>query len=322
MSAPLQPRRRLSRRRTLMALAVAGAFTATSFGLAYGQGADAGTHTAPAAAKAPAADALPTPDHTVVVIFENHDYKKIIGSKNAPYINQLAKGGGNLTESYGLATKSQPNYMQLFSGGNQGVKDNGCYDAGFSGKANLGSELIAAGKTWASYNEGLPKTGDTTCKEGDYARKHNPWFAFKNVPRDTAYTFKDFPKDFSKLPKVSFITPDLCSDMHDCSVSEGDSWLKDNLSAYAEWAKANNSLLVTTFDESVGDGPQHISTVFYGAGVKAGSTTDKEYNHYNVLRTLEDLSGLKTHAGKAAESEPITGIWETGSGTSTPTPSS
>ena len=43
--------------------------------------------------------------------------------------------------------------------------------------------------------------------------------------------------------------PNLCSDMHDCSVSTGDTWLKNNLGAYATWAKTHNSLLVVTFDE-------------------------------------------------------------------------
>jgi hypothetical protein len=33
------------------------------------------------------------------------------------------------------------------------------------------------------------------------------------------------------------------------------------------------------------------------------------YDHYDTLRTLEDLAGLTTHAGAAAGASDITGIW-------------
>src|SRR5438270_392857 len=67
------------------------------------------------------ADLLPVPDHVVVVIEENHSYSSIIGNSMAPYINQLAKTGALFTNSYGIEHPSQPNYLQLFSGSNQGV---------------------------------------------------------------------------------------------------------------------------------------------------------------------------------------------------------
>ena len=38
---------------------------------------------------------VPTPDHVVVVVFENHGYSQIIGNSNAPYFNSLANGGAN-----------------------------------------------------------------------------------------------------------------------------------------------------------------------------------------------------------------------------------
>ncbi|WP_399208222.1 hypothetical protein [Streptomyces sp. SLBN-118] len=59
--------------------------------------------------------------------------------------------------------------------------------------ANLGQELIAAGKTFATYNEDLPSEGSTACTNGQYAQKHNPWFAFKNVPLAGGKTWAQFP---------------------------------------------------------------------------------------------------------------------------------
>ncbi|MEU4094036.1 alkaline phosphatase family protein [Streptomyces sp. NPDC026673] len=288
-------------RRSVTALASALGVAAASLGLWAGLGGSETAH---------AAGSVPNPDHVVVVMFENHAYSQVIGSSSAPYINNTLKAGGaSLTQSYGVTHPSQPNYLQIFSGGNQGVTDDSCYTPGFSSKPNLASELIAAGKSWASYNETLPSQGSTTCSSGDYARKHNPWFAFSNVPTSTAKTFAQFPTDFTTLPKVSFVVPNLCSDMHDCSVSTGDTWLKNKLGAYATWAKTHNSLLVVTFDEDNRLSGNKIPTVLYGQPVKAGSSSATTYNHYNMLRTLEDLAGLTTHAGNAASASDITGIW-------------
>jgi len=169
------------------------------------------------------AAAMPTPDHVVVVVMENHGYPQVIGSSSAPYINSLKTGGANLTASHAITHPSQPNYLALFSGGTLGITDDSCYTPGFSSAANLGSELIAAGRSWRSYNEGLPSQGSTVCTNSatKYARKHNPWFAFSNVPTNTAYTLAQFPTDYTTLLKIAFVTPNLCSDMHDCSVRPG-----------------------------------------------------------------------------------------------------
>ena len=269
----------------------------------------AGLWTAAAGGNAQAAGAVPTPDHTVVVVLENHAYSQVIGSSSAPYINSLKSGGANLTQSHAITHPSQPNYYALFSGATQGVTSDACVKIGFSSAANLGSEVTAAGKTWGSYNETLPSQGSTVCSSGKYAQKHNPWFGFGNVPTSSAKTFAQFPTDYSTLPAMSFVTPNLCSDMHDCSVSTGDTWLKNNLGAYATWAKTHHSLLVVTFDEDNSLSGNRIPTVFYGQVVAAGSSSATTYNHYNLLRTLEDLAGTGTHAGQAASAADIAGIW-------------
>lgn len=290
---PHHRRLRLHRRHSL-ALATAFGLAATSLGLW--------------ASDSTAAPAVPTPDHVVVVVFENRAYDQVMGSSSAPYINSLAAGGANLTASYAETHPSQPNYYALFSGDTQGVTDDSCVDPGFSEEPNLGSELLAAGRTWASYNESLPAEGSTTCESGKYRQKHNPWFGFGNVPTSTAHTFGAFPKDYTTLPTVSFIVPNMCSDMHDCSIGTGDTWLKNNLKSYADWAKTHNSLLLITFDEDNRLSGNRIPTVLYGQQVKPGSTSDTTYNHYDVLRTLETMYGLP-HAGNATNGKDITGVW-------------
>ncbi|MEE1783290.1 alkaline phosphatase family protein [Streptomyces sp. SP17BM10] len=288
------------RHRALTALAAALGLSAGSLGLWAATG-DAAADTAAA---------LPTPDHIVVVVMENHAYSQVIGSSKAPYVNNtLVAGGATLTQSYALTHPSQPNYYMLFSGSSQDVVDDSCVDVGTMQAPNLASELLATGQTFASYNEGIPAVGATDCRVDNYAQKHNPWFGFGNVPTSTAYGMDAFPTDFTTLPKVSFVVPDLCDDMHDCSVGTGDSWIRTNLAAYADWARSHNSLLVMTFDEDNKLSGNRIPTVVYGAHVAPGSTTSTSYNHYDVLHTLEDLAGVNAHAGNSAGANDITGIW-------------
>ncbi|ARP69937.1 acid phosphatase [Streptomyces pluripotens] len=286
-------------RRARTAVASAAALAAAAAGLWVGLGSES----------AHAAGAVPSPDHVVVVVFENHAYSQVIGSHKAPYINSLKSGGANLTQSHAETHPSQPNYFALFSGSTQGITDDSCYAPAFTSAPNLASELIAAGRTWASYNESLPSQGSTVCSSGEYARKHNPWFGFSNVPTSSAKTFSQFPSDYTTLPQVSFVIPNLCNDMHDCSVKTGDTWLKNNLGGYATWAKTHNSLLVVTFDEDNRLSGNRIPTVLYGQPVTAGSSSSTSYDHYDLLRTLEDTQGLSTHAGNAASAQDITGIW-------------
>ncbi|WP_411133603.1 alkaline phosphatase family protein [Streptomyces sp. C10] len=255
--------------------------------------------------------ALPSYDHVVIVVFENKQYGEIIGNSQAPYLNQLAQDGAGLTGMKALTHPSQPNYFNLFSGATQGITGDGCYTAQSLSAPNLAQELIAAGKTFASYNEGLPSEGSTTCSSGRYAQKHNPWFAFKNVPVTTGKTFAQFPKDdFTKLPTLSFVIPDMCNDMHDCAVGSGDTWLRNNLDSYARWAKDHNSLLMVTWDEDNYLGSNRIATVFHGAHVKQG-TVGGAYNHFSLLRTFEDMYGTG-HAGNAATATPVTAVFDTG----------
>jgi len=260
-----------------------------------------------AAPSATATAGVPRPDHVVIAVFENKKANAVFGSSSAPYINSLAAGGAKFTQSFAIEHPSGPNYLDLFSGGNQGVTDDSCPHT-FS-TANSGAQLIAAGLSFTGYSEDLPSAGSTVCTSGGYARKHNPWVNFSNVPASSNQPFSAFPTDFTQLPTVSWVVPNLCNDMHDCSISTGDTWLQNHLDAYAQWAKTHNSLLIVTFDEDDGGGGNNIATLFYGQQVKTG-TYAEHVDHFDVLRTLEDMYGLP-YAGAAATSTPITDCWTT-----------
>jgi acid phosphatase len=277
---------------------------------------------------------LPIYDHVVIVVEENKDYDQIIGNPKAPYINEtLRKEGANFTQMFGEEHFSQGNYFWLFSGSNQNVGFHDEIPTKQITAPNLGEALIAKGRSFKGYAEDLPAIGSTE-KVGNgihklYARKHVPWISFGNVPNgqtvDTSSNlrFEDFPSDFSSLPTVAFVIPNLENDMHNGdikhSIPRGDAWLKNHLDAYYQWAKTHNSLLILTFDEnddekketgltdpfiqptnqSRKDKQNRISTIFAGAHIKAGNyPEDKGITHVNILRTLEAMYGLPKAGGQ------------------------
>ena len=255
------------------------------------------------------ASAIPTPAHVVVVMEENHSYSDIIGNtSSAPYFNSLATSGALITASYAVTHPSEPNYMALFAGSTFGLSSDAC-PVSEGSTANLGSELLAAGDTFVGYSEGLPSTGSTTCTSGNYARKHSPWINFSNVPSADSVAFTKFPTsaNYASLPTLSFVIPNLQDDMHDGSISKADTWLKNNLSAYATWAKTNNSLLIVTWDEDDYTESNQIPTIVVGQSVKTG-TYDETVDHYNLLATLEQMYGLSP-VGNSSGAAAITDIW-------------
>ena len=274
---------------------------------------------------------LPVYDHVVIVIEENKNYEEIIGSGSAPYINgTLAAEGANLTRIFGEEHNSEGNYFWLLSGSNQGV---GFVDGIPDSRRNphypftapnLPQELIAAGRSFKGYSEDLPAIGDTTSRHDLYARKHVPWISFANIPHgarveDSSHLrWTDFPSDYSRLPTVAVVVPNLINDMHDGpvaqSVPRGDAWLQKYLDGYYQWARTHNSLLILTFDEN--ENPLHIHqltdpasveecrqnripTLLAGAHVRHGEFSEgKGVTHVNLLRTLESMYGLEPCGGQ------------------------
>jgi len=292
---------------------------------------------------APVAAGLPRPDHVVIVFEENKGYSDVIGSSNAPYLNSLAKQGALLTNYYGLHHPSQPNYLEFFSGSNQGVCNDTCSTAQFSGPS-LGGNLIKKGLTFVGYAEdlaGAPNhaSWNSTCTNCYYALRHAPWIYFKDVPASASLDFTSFPwadEGFAKLPTVSIVIPNLIHDMHSLPPSatpsnpipleatNGDVWLQRNLDAYAQWAKQHNSLLIVIWDEDsstyhypancsqgINTTPpnNHIPAILVGSMVKTNSTSTQQYTHYDLLLSIEDMYGLPAIGG-SQNAKDIGDIWK------------
>jgi hypothetical protein len=242
-------------------------------------------------------------------MMENHNYDEIIGVSSAPYINNtLAAQGALMTNSFAIEHPSEPNYLDIFSGSNQGVTDDTFPPPGSPYTTpDLGGELIKAGFTFGGYSEDMPSVGYTGDGPYGYAGKHNPMVDFADVPAADNMPYAGyFPTDFTKLPTFSFVVPNLVDDMHDGTVSQGDTWLKNNIEPYRQWAQTHNSLLIVTWDED-DNGNNQIATIFDGQMVKQGQYS--EYlDHFGVLRTIEDMYGLP-YAGASATATTISDIF-------------
>jgi acid phosphatase len=176
--------------------------------------------------------------------------------------------------------------------------------------ANVASELLRAGKTFTGYAESMPNDGFTGCRSGRlYARKHDPWVDFSNVPASVNRVYRGFPA--GDVSSFVWITPNLCNDMHDCSTRAGDAWLAKNLPPIVAWDAANDGLLIVTWDEADPDasGTNHIATLLLGPMIQAGRGDAQNVDHYAVLRTIETIFGLPC-IERECRSAVISGIWK------------
>jgi acid phosphatase len=249
--------------------------------------------------------------HVTVVIMENDSYEQIIGSSAAPYTNSLARANALFTNSHGVTHPSQPNYLALFSGSTQGVTSDTC-PVSF-GAANLATELLSHGLTFQGYAENWPSSGNPcygtySSSVGShylYWRKHIPWSDFTNVAYRTYGHLYSGPGAVL-AGTVNFVVPNICDDMHDCSIAAGDAWLSKNVPAIQNYDSTHNGLLIVTFDEGEYSSTNHIVTIMIGPMVVKG-TYSQSINHYNVLRLIESNLGLPL-LGNSASAQAISGV--------------
>lgn len=244
---------------------------------------------------------LPAFGHIWVVVLENKSYDAIEDSQVAPFLSGLIAQGGLATAYSGVGRPSQPNYLALFSGSTQGVTDDASHDID---APNLADQLEAAGRTWGEYAENVPTDcfpGETASGgrdgAGEYARKHAPAISFDSIRSDPARcaNIHDLTGFEPGAVDYALIIPNLCHDMHDCSIPDGDAWLSGFVPKItSSSAFRDGGLLVVTFDESDphAQGDARVATIVVSPVVKVGTRSKVEHDHYSLLRTIQDAWGL------------------------------
>lgn len=260
---------------------------------------------------------VPVFDHIVVIVFENKDYRHVIGAASMPILNRLAEENSLLSAYYAPAHPSLPNYLALIGGDTFGVNRN-CEDC-YRDAPNLADLIEESGREWKTYQESMPAACFRGSKDG-YAQKHNPFMYFDTIRLDKArceqrvVPLEQLDNDLAagQLPDFVFITPNLCNSMHDCGRDVADAWLgalMDKLRGST--ALSQNSLIVITFDEASGDDnsgccglPEpaggRIATVLVSPLARQGFEDDTPYTHYSLLKTIAEAWGLP-ELGHAAD---------------------
>ena len=235
-----------------------------------------------------------------LIVMENKGYGEIVGNADAPYINSLIDKYGLATNYKAVAHPSQPNYVALFSGSTQGVVTDGIYN--LAGQ-NLADQLEAHGKTWQVVAQNVPLdcfTGavasDGEDGTGTYARKHEPAIGFTDISTAPARCshITNFSHFAPGAADFTFIAPNLCNDMHDCSIATGDTFLKNFVPTIINsntWQQ--NSVLFIVWDEGEGVlASNQVVALVIANGVPSGFQSAMAHTHYSLLRTIEDAWGL------------------------------
>ncbi len=267
------------------------------------------TRPLPRPAAPPPVRAVAGPGHIVVIALENREYGDIVGSSSAPYLNGLAAGGVLLTRGYATTHPSLPNYFSLTAGGTFGVTTD-CTTCAIRGR-NLVDQLAAHRVSWKAYMQSMPRPCYTGAYAGSgshiYAKRHDPFMYFNDVRRRPARCARIVPLhqlvgDLNgHLPRFSWITPDLCHDMHSCPIGVGDRWLRAWVPRIVPRLGTDGILLIL-FDEgtsnagccprSAGGGGGHIMAVVAGPGAGSGVRLSRPSNHYSILRLIDDAWGM------------------------------
>ena len=108
-------------------------------------------------------------------------------------------------------------------------------------------------------------------------------------------------------------TPDLKNDGHNTNVLYASAWLKSFLPQFlADSQKMKRTLFVLTFDENGGTSGNVIYTALVGSTVvKSGIVNSTGYNHYSMLRTIEDNFNLGSLGRQDATATSIQNVWST-----------
>ncbi len=237
-----------------------------------------------------------------IIILENKSEQAVFDNA---FMKGLAAQGVRLSKYFGVTHPSQPNYIAA-TAGLPFVTDDDRHDIDATNIVDL---LEAKGVSWKAYMEDLPETNKTIhiSQNRLYFRKHNPFISFDNVRNSPArlaniVNAKHLQADVKNnaWPQYSWYTPNIQHDGHTPPDDFQPSnplrhvnfiahWLQDFLVPLLANPKfMKGTLVVLTFDESVPHADNHVYHVLLGEMVKPNTVESEIFNHYSLLRTVEE----------------------------------
>jgi phosphatidylinositol-3-phosphatase len=217
--------------------------------------------------------------HLFVIVLENTSYQFALAQ---PYIASLARQYAVATNYAAISSPSLPNYLAMTSGSTWGIRDDGFHQLPATG---LGNELTSAGISWKAYMEGF--TGDCFNSPYPYSLKHNPFAYYGASCPANVVPMTDLAPDLSgDTPQLSWITPGMCNDGHDCGVAKSDRWLSQfvpQITSSTAW-KQGGTLFITWDESSAEDG--RVALLVIQPNFRGLLTMP--LNHFSLLATISD----------------------------------
>jgi hypothetical protein len=171
--------------------------------------------------------------HVFIIMEENHARSHVLGDKNMPFLNMLARRYGQATDYFGVTHTSEPNYIAATSGSNWDVNNDAGWYPTSSNPAvnhydhtNIVDLLSRQHIPWAAYMQAMPRAGylgDYWPSSSDqlYASKHDPFILYNDIRfnperRAQIKPYWDLAHDLNSAnaPRYVWISPDQCNDMH------------------------------------------------------------------------------------------------------------
>lgn len=204
---------------------------------------------------------------------------------------------------------------------------------------DMGSDTARESATCGHPEIGTPDMTELATPTDQYATKHNPFVYFHAIMDSASckqhvvplIKLEDALRSADRTPNYTFIVPNLCHDGHDRPCSNGEPGSLESANIFLRhWvplimkspAYQADGLIVINFDEALtidataccrepsgpntmnpgvnGPGGGRTGAVLLSRFIKPGTVSNVPYNHYSLLRSVEDVFGLR-HLGYAGQ---------------------
>jgi len=259
-------------------------------------------------------------DHIYLFVFENLSYASFLAD-NLPYTHALAAACGLATNYSAITHPSLPNYLAMTSGDTQSITgDPAPTNPGSLTADNIFNEVTLSGGQWRSYSESMPQNcyhaDDPPAPNAYYTVHHEPAVYYADIATDCnnwdvpqgTTTSGAMISDINSgaTPTFAFVGP---NDDGGCGICGGDvdpqkldgylqAWLPQIFATPSY--QAGKTAIFIAWDESDNKTTNQVPMIAIAPSIPAGIQVSDAFNHYSLLRSMEEMLGIPNLLGNAA----------------------